>query len=237
MTLLTLFQTASRYTGDGVIKDLKRWIILIVLFIIQFFSLSLIPLLTGYVARIFHNPDSVPKTNDWINLFIDGWKLNLICIMYAIPAIIILVFFGVLSIISFDAAMAYFQGNSSILITTLLDIIGIFGIAIAGVLFIFLTLVMFMAMVRAMRKKSLIEAVNITEIVKDVGLKTGWFHYLILWIILWILSLIFTFICYVFLLIPPIYYIPVGLLPVFIITPLWAVFCARYITLIYDGMV
>lgn len=234
MTILTVVQKASQYTGDGVTTDLKRWITLIVLFIIQFFSLSLIPLLTGYVARIFRSPDNAPKTNDWINLFIDGWKLNLIFIMYAIPAIIILVFFGVLSIISFDAAMAFLQGKSTILITTLLDIIGIFGIAIAGILFIFLTLAMFMAMVRAMRKESLSEALNITVIAKDIGSKTGWLNYLILWIVLWILSLIFAFICYGFLLIP----IPfVGLVPVFIITPIWAVFFARYITLIYDGIV
>jgi len=230
MTIISAVQKASQYAGDGVTKDLKKWILLIILFIIQGISLCFIPLLNGYIARVFHTPDNAPDVQNWMSLFIDGWKMNVIFIMYAIPVIIILVFFGALSIISFDSAMTLFQGKSTFLLTALLDTIGFFGMAIAGILFVFLTLVMFMAMVRTIRKGSISEAYNITAIVKDVSSKTGWFDYFILWIVLWVLTFIFAFICFGFLLIPLL-----GNLLILIIAPVWIVFFARYITIIYDG--
>ncbi len=234
MTIIAAVTKASQYVGEGVTKDLKRWIILIILSIIQSVSLCLIPLLNGYVARVFHAPEPVPDTKNWFGLFIDGWKLNLIAILYAIPAIIILVFFGVLSFITFESALSLVQGSSDILLTSLLDVIGIFGIAIAGILFVLLTLIMFMAMVRAMRKQSVTEAFSISAIMTDISKKTGWLEYLVLWIVLWILTFIFAIICFGLSLIPlP----PLGLILIIIILPAWAIFFARYIALIYDGQV
>ncbi|MGI6502433.1 MAG: DUF4013 domain-containing protein [Candidatus Methanoculleus thermohydrogenotrophicum] len=81
-----LISRSFAYTKDALVGKWMQWILLVVLSLIQAFTLLLVPLLSGYVVRVLSGKTPAPEVNEWGRLFVDGWKLNIITLVYMIPA-------------------------------------------------------------------------------------------------------------------------------------------------------
>ena len=51
-----------------------------------YFHLSSLPLFLGYVIRVFRGANPSPQFDDWSRMFIDGFKLFIVAVIYALPA-------------------------------------------------------------------------------------------------------------------------------------------------------
>ncbi len=60
-----------------------RWLLLVLLSLVQTFTLFLVPLYNGYIVRVLAGRRPAPEVDDWGGrLFLDGWKLNIINLIY-----------------------------------------------------------------------------------------------------------------------------------------------------------
>ena len=222
-----IVSNASGYVKTGLINEWKRWIILIVLSIIQAFTLSIIPLMSGYLVRVYGTEgDTAPEVEHIGRLFIDGWKLNIITILYLIPAIVIAVIFGLLGFLPIISG--FLSGGKVAEIGGLL--LGSVGLLIAFLVLVLITLIMNMGYVNFSRSGKLIEAFNFGSITSRIQDGVGWGKYIVMWIIVWIMMII-LFIILLLLAIVPILAVIIGV----IISPLWEVFIAKIYCNIYDN--
>ena len=99
-----LISRSVEYTKGALWGEWVRWVILVVLSLIQIFTLFLIPFYNGYLVRVLSGRRPAPDVDDWARLFIDGWKWNIITLIYLIPTILVLIFFGVIAAISLRGA-------------------------------------------------------------------------------------------------------------------------------------
>ncbi len=223
----TIIAEASEYVKTGCITDWKRWLILIILMIVQGFTLCIVPLFNGYLVRVYgsSNP-TAPGTEGIGRLFVDGWKFNIITILYLIPAIIVALIFGVLGVLPMIAGIL-----STGKIAEIVGIaIGSLGILLAVLLVIVFSLLMYMAYVRFSRSGALADAFAIGDISHHISSGIGWGPYVAVWIIVWILS------ATLFLIIMGLSVVPfLGPLAGLILSPLWGVFIARIISNVYDA--
>lgn len=198
------------YTKEGLIGKWMKWILLIIASII-------FPLLYGYVVRIYKGESPSPELDDWAGLFIDGIKLLIIGIVYAIP-IIIVAFLLIGGAVISAAAM----GMSDVA-----AIAGAgFGLLIVLIFAIIIGLIVPIAYVRFARTGSMGEAFNFSAIIGHIG-KIGWISYIIALIILGVVISVIEFILMM---------IPVlGWILIFILIPAFAIFSARYMSLLYDN--
>ena len=143
-----IITNASDYVKSGLIDHWKRWIILVILSVIQIFTINIVPLVSGYLVRVYANPDDIaPEIDEYGRLFVDGWKMNIVTILYLIPAIIVAVAFGAIGVIS---ALAGLLTEGKITHITGL-VVGSIGIILAFLVFLLITLVMNMAYVHFSR--------------------------------------------------------------------------------------
>jgi hypothetical protein len=72
----------------------KDYLVLSILFIVGYFIFGF--LIRGYQLRIIETSledvNELPEFKNWIGLFVGGIKLSIVCIVYSIPAILILAF-------------------------------------------------------------------------------------------------------------------------------------------------
>lgn len=215
---------AFNYTKDGLFGNLTKWILIIILMIIQGITLCIVPLLNGYMIRIFAGNDELPEINEWGKLFVDGWKFNITAIVYMIPVIVIGVVFGLLSVLPLFMEAATGGGHAAMGIAG-----AIFGLLITFVVLLIISLFMFMGLVRIGKTGKLGEAFNFHEINRQISEGTGWLGYIGYIILLWILGLILGFI------ILAVNFIPIlGIIITILLVPAWEVFSAKYMTNIYD---
>ncbi|MBQ3717780.1 MAG: DUF4013 domain-containing protein, partial [Methanomicrobium sp.] len=66
----------------------------------------LVPVFNGYLLRVAGSNDSAPDVNQWFKLFIDGWKILIVQIIYMLPVIILAVVFGFLALLPEVMAIA-----------------------------------------------------------------------------------------------------------------------------------
>jgi hypothetical protein len=78
------FFDALRYAAAAMTASLKRAVLLLLA------TLLLIPL-SGYLVRVLKGADPAPEVSDWAGLLMDGIKLILIIVLYAIPAVALLI--------------------------------------------------------------------------------------------------------------------------------------------------
>jgi hypothetical protein len=200
------------YAKDAVWEKWVRWILLII-------STIIFPLILGYELEVYRGKKPAPEPSDWGKLFIDGIKLFIIQLIYAIPVLIVAVIFigtGVILAIggSPGAAMAAIGTIALGVILTLIVaiIIGLFEA---------------MGVVRFARTGKMGEAFNFNAILAQIG-KIGWGSYIIALIVVFIVAFIIAAILSI---------IPViGGLLMLIVAPALAIFVARYITLLYDSV-
>lgn len=214
-----IISNASEYVKTGLIDHWKRWIVLIILSLIQMFTINIIPFVSGYLVRVYAQPDDMaPEIDEYGKLFVDGWKMNIVTILYMIPAIIIALAFGAVGVISALAGL-FAEGKMTHIGGLMVGSIGLF---LAFLVFLLITLVMNMAYVHFSRSGRLLDAFSIGEITRNISDGIGWGSYIVMWIIVWLLTTVFFFIISGLTMIPIL-----GWLALLALTPLWSVFLAK----------
>jgi hypothetical protein len=222
-----ILSDGSEYVREGLVEKWQHWIILIVLLIIQAITLCIIPLFNGYLVRVYGSTsNTAPDIDDYKALFIDGWKLNIVTILYMIPAIIVGVVLGLMSIAPLLGAVIS-KGRIDEILGL---IIGSIGLLVTGLIFAIITLIMYMAYVHFARSGNITDAFSIGEITKKVGDGIGWGGYVFMWVIIWIISMILCVIIMGLHVIPPL-----GITMGLVLAPLWAVFIAKVTRNVYDN--
>lgn len=205
------------YAKEGLVGKWVTWILLII-------SCIIFPLIMGYIMRVYRGADSAPELNEWVSMFIDGIKLFVVGLIYAIP--IIIIEFVVLgsAFVTAISANAYGVTDPG----AVLGLIGalLFGIIILAVVSIIIGLIVATAVVRFARTNSFGEAFNFGAIFAHIG-KIGFVSYLVALIIMGIIMGVIEVIC---MMIPYI-----GMVLLFILLPVLVLFEARYLTLLYDS--
>jgi len=196
------------YAKDAVWGKWGRWILLVI-------STIIFPLIMGYVVRIYSGVKPAPEPGNWVGMFIDGLKLWIIGIIYAIPIFILALIFVIPAGMMSDPMTA-------------LGTIGI-GLIVMLIVGLIITLISTIGMIRFAQKDSMGQAFAFGAILEHIG-KIGWGSYIIALIVLWIAGIVFGFIVGILSAIPII-----GWLIALFLSPFWIIFVARYMTLIYES--
>ncbi|MCM2466712.1 DUF4013 domain-containing protein [Methanoculleus oceani] len=199
------------YAKDAVWGKWVQWILLVI-------STIIFPVIMGYMVRIYSGVKPAPEVEGWVGLFIDGLKLLIIGFIYAIPVFIVMGIFFI---------PAFFAGNNGDPMLAL-GSIGI-GLLVMFIVAILITLVSAIGTIRFAQKDSMGQAFAFGAILEHIG-KIGWGSYIIALIILWIVGFVFGLVTSVLNAIPVI-----GWLISLFLYPVWGIFAARYMTLIYES--
>lgn len=214
------------YAKDGLVGHWKRWVLLII-------STIIFPLMMGYTMEIWRGKKPAPEPEQWGKMFIDGLKLLVAAIIYAIPVILIILVFGGFAFFTAiqEAAMSgdpdFFTNN----IDTLMPLVAAFmvGLLIAFIVAIILALFSTIGFVRMARTEKFGEAFNFGAILETIR-KIGWGSYILALIILFVVAGIIWFVINLFNMIPFI-----GWVITLILLPFLIIFEARYITWVYES--
>jgi hypothetical protein len=200
------------YTKEALWGKWEKWVLLII-------SAIIFPLLLGYIMEVMRGKKPAPVLENWGKLFVDGLKLFVVEIIYAIPVIILLLILIGVSVFTFVTGnpRLYFASIGGFAI----------GIIIIVIVAILIGLVANMGYVRLSRTGSMGEAFNFQAIFDHVA-KIGWGNY---FISLVVLVIVVGVIDVIIALIPVI-----GGLIDLILVPGYAIFAYRYITQIYDSV-
>ena len=76
---------AFTYTKEGILCNMNRWFSLIIALICLGIPLN------GYVMRVYRGTTPAPDVDRWGTLFVDGLKLIIVGLIYAIPMMIVLI--------------------------------------------------------------------------------------------------------------------------------------------------
>jgi len=204
----TLLGNSFEYTKECLVGKWMKWILLII-------STIIFPLIYGYIMRIYKGATPAPELENWGGLFIDGIKLLIVGLIYAIPLIIVGVVMGL------GAAGAAMVGGDVAAFGTM----GL-GLLVFFIVAIIIALIVPIAYIRFSRMESFGEAFNFSAIFGHIG-KIGWVNYIIALIIL---AVVLGVIEVVLMLIPIL-----GDILLLILMPAFIIFTARYMTLIYDS--
>ncbi len=204
------------YAKDGLAGKWGKWILLII-------SCIIFPLIMGYVMRIYRGVTPSPELDKWGGMFIDGIKLFIVELIYAIPVIIIGVVLLFSTIMAVAAAMATPPINPNAVMG--LIVADIFVFIIFALVLIIIGIINATAVVRFARTDSFGEAFNFGAIFSHIG-RIGLVSYILALIAMGIVVGIIELVCE---LIPII-----GIIILVIIMPLLVMFQARYLSLLYD---
>lgn len=242
------------YAKEGLVGHWAKWILLIVLSVLPVIPLMLgvilgivalmgslgmfaavmivaiilaiilaFPLL-GYLVLIYKGEKPAPEVTNWGALFSNGMKLFIVHLIYAIPVLIIAAV--VLGSTIFTVIL-----SASQMVTNPQSMMGLVGALIFG--FIILIIVAFiiwiieaMAVIRFARTNSIGEAFNFGEIFARIS-KIGVGSYILALIIM---AVIIGIIVVILEMIPII-----GAIILLIVSPVLALFQARYLCLLYDS--
>lgn len=211
----SMLGNSFEYAKDAVWGKWMKWVFLVI-------ATFIFPLIMGYIMEIYRGKSPAPEFEDWVKLFIDGIKLFIVQIIYAIPVIIVsMIFFGgsfaLMAGGGSDAAIAAAAGT--MLLGTLILIVVAFVIGLIAAF----------GFIRFARTDSFGEAFNISAILAHIG-AVGWGSYIIALIVLWVAVMVIGFVLGILMIIPFI-----GWLIAFFLYPVIAIFTARYMTLIYES--
>jgi len=206
------------FTKEGLVGKWDKWILLII-------SCIIFPLFMGYTMRIYRGVNPAPALDDWGGMFIDGIKLLVVGVIYAIPVIILeFVLMGSATIAMLSSANGGTYTNPGAIMGLLVAIF--FGATIIVIVAIIIGLITATATVRFARTNSFGEAFNFGAIFAHIG-KIGWMIYIIALIMLGIIIGIIEVICMV---------IPyIGIVLLLILLPVLGLFSARYLTMLYES--
>jgi hypothetical protein len=224
---------AFHYTKEGIFGNAGRWMKLILATICLGIPMN------GYVMRIYRGADPAPEVDQWGTLFVDGLKLIVVGLIYAIPVMIIWAFaYGgmILTLIQGNiAAMENWSPNFGL-------------IGLMYLLEIIIGIIMPVAAIRFARTGSFSEAFNVGAILDTIK-KIGWINYIIaLILIAVVIAIPVCIIIFGMILVGGISmymlggnnvtifgFIVAAVLIILTLAPLFTVFQARYITRVYDS--
>ena len=205
-----MLNESYEYVKEALWEKWGKWILLII-------SAIIFPLLLGYTMEVMRGKKPAPPPENWGRLFVDGLKLFVAGIIYALPVILL--------------AIVLIGGSILLLMNpdTLVKGLGTFFVSIIVIIVVavLISLVSAMGNVRLSRTNSIAEAFNFGAIFKHIG-TIGWGNY---FISLLIMDIIIVIVVIVIALIPFI-----GGLINLILAPAYSIFTSRYITRIYDSV-
>lgn len=220
----SMLSDATGYAKDAIWGKWARWLLLIV-------SMIIFPLILGYTMEVYRGKKPAPELEHWGRLFVDGVKLLVASLIYAIPVLIIIFLTLGAALVPF---IPFFSGGEFDLSLVAPDAIMaavttfIIGLIIAIIVGIIITLVSTIGIVRMARTDRFGEAFNFGEILVHIR-ATGWWPYIAALIVVWLVSIVFVIILDIILLIPYL-----GLIIWLLALPPFILFEARYISLVYD---
>ena len=206
------------YTKEALIKKWLKWILLI------------IPFMTpGYEFHIFKGIKPAPEVNDWISNFINGIKLVIVGLIYALPIIIIA------GILFLGAIFAFISGDPQVWVIAVGgSVIGALICVVWGIILFFIVPIAF---IRFARTDKFGEAFNISAILEHIG-KIGWASYIITLVVLLITAIAFgiiiALISAIFMFIPMIGW-SLNIILQLILMPPIGIFVARFFTQVFDS--
>jgi hypothetical protein len=240
MNFGTMLDDALAYTKEGVFNNRDRWVKLILAILCLGLPMN------GYVMRIYRGEHPAPEVENWGTLFIDGLKLVVVGLIYAIPVFIIMaITYGSILL----AALSGSTGRmNSAMISGWSPNLGL--VLLMYVVEIAIGVIVPVASIRFARTNSFSEAFNFSAIIDYIG-KIGWINYIIALILVsLVIGIPIALLVFGFILLGGIILFTfkvstiaiLGFILAFIIiilalAPLFAVFQARYMTLVYDSAV
>ncbi len=216
-----LISRSFEYTRDALVGKWMDWLILAVLALVQMFTFSLIPLLSGYVVRIIAGRTPAPEVNEWGRLFVDGWKLNIIALVYMIPAILVFLLLGGIGLIAEMATTDPTAAGAAI-------IAALAGAFLAIIVAIVMSFIALFAVMRFAHTDSLGEAFNVGAILSHIG-KLGWGTWIVAVIVLIVVAFVYGFVVGIIGMIPLL-----GFIITLFLNAAFAVFYGRYLALVYE---
>jgi hypothetical protein len=220
----SMLTDAIDYAKDAIWGKWARWLLLIV-------SMIIFPLILGYTMEVYRGKKPAPELEHWGRLFVDGLKLLVASLIYAIPVLIIIFltigaamvpFIAFFSSGDFDLSLV---APEAIMAAVATFILGLIIAIIAGII---ITLISTIGIIRMARTDRFGEAFNFGEILAHIR-AIGWWPYFAALIVLWVVSIVFVIILDLILIIPYI-----GLIVWLFALPPFILFEARYISLVYD---
>jgi len=219
MDYMRLLSESFDYAKDAIWGRWVRWLLLLI-------STIIFPLIYGYTVRVMSGKKPAPELEGWIGLFIDGIKLIVITIVYAIPLMILTLLPVALYLIPVSATTTPGTGSApglgpelGIVIALAIFVLFIVAAIIIGILSTF-------AVVRFSRTGSMGEAFRVRTLLTHIG-RVGWLNCFIALLVMGIVIAIAEF---VLMLIPLI-----GWLLLVLLIPAFIIFSARYVALLYES--
>jgi hypothetical protein len=210
-----IIEDSFGYAKEGLVGKWDTWILLI-------FSCIIFPLYLGYVIRICRGANQSPQFDNWGSMFIDGIRLFIVGLIYAIPVLILsFVLFG-------SADMIRSSVNPSTIGGLIIAVL--MGAIILIIVAIITWLIVMTAGVRFARTDSIGEAFNFGVIFTHIG-KIGWMTYIIALLMILITLVNIVIICLVINMVIPY----TGIILFLILLPFLSLFSPRYITLLYES--
>jgi hypothetical protein len=222
MEIGTMLGDAFEYTKAALVGNWMRWLILLV-------GTIIFPILLGYTLLVYRGERSPPDPQDWVAVFIDGIKLFVVQLVYAIPVILLSMAINLAIFIPFSVVSGpegTMDGGASGAAMGLALVLALIQI----VLSIAISLISLIASVRFARTDSFGEAFNISAILAHIG-RIGWGSYIVALVVLYIA----LFAVVVVLSILGVLTFGLGFLLFFALAPAFSILVARYVTLIYDS--
>lgn len=222
MDIRSTLDDSFAYAKESVWGKWKRWVLLTLMS-------AIFPFILGYIMEIYRGTAPSPEPENWKKLFVDGLKVLVAAIMYAIPVFVILIasclplFVGIIGKVSSGTKFSF---SFAELLSYILPVLG--GLVLACIVAIIISLVSTIGLIRMARTESFIEAFNFPAIFETIS-TIGWASYILALIVLWIIAMVIS--------IPLgcIETVPfVGWLPGLILGVPLIVFEARYMSLVYD---
>lgn len=215
---------AFGYAKEAVWGKWLRWFLLII-------SMIIFPLILGYTMEIYRGTKPSPELEHWWELFVDGVKLFVASLIYAIPVLVIIILaigaaiWPFLPFYSGSPIDPSFSAPEAIYAAIVTFAIGIIVAVIVGII---ITLISTIGIVRMARTERFREAFNFGEIIEHIR-RIGWWPYIVALIVLWVVSILIVVVLELLMLVPYI-----GIIFWICFMPPFLLFEARYISIVYD---
>ena len=220
MAIVRLISESFGYAKDAVWGRWTRWFLLLV-------STILFPFMYGYTVRVMSGTKPAPELKGWIRLFIDGIKLIVITVVYSIPLMVLTILPFALYFIPVSSTITPAGSGPEPFLSPELAVfaaLAIFAIFILAAIII--VILSTFAAVRFSRTGRMREAFKVGTLLRHIG-RIGWIR---CFVALLIMGIVVTIVQFALLLIPLL-----GPILLFLLTPAFIVFSARYITLLYES--